>query len=197
MKKKLFISLLATIAALCCVFAFSACFTSEEKGEDGHTHIADTYSVYDNSHWKICTVCGEQFANGNHKFGQDNSCSVCDYSTKYTEGLQFSEIKDDAENVIAYEVAGIDEETVTEIVIPSYYNGKSVTTIGRKAFRWCKSFTSIIIPNSVTTIGSEAFCDCDGLTSISIPNSVTQIGSSAFYDTAYFNDEKNWEENVL
>ena len=57
---------------------------------------------------------------------------------------------------------------------------KGVKVIGDKAFAWCKSITSINIPNSVTTIGKCAFYDCKSLTSINIPNGVTTIGKGAF-----------------
>ena len=68
----------------------------------------------------------------------------------------------------------------SEIVIPSIYNGKPVTSIGSSAFRWCRGLTSIVIPDSVTGIGSYAFSGCSRLTSIVIPDSVTSIGSYAF-----------------
>ncbi len=70
----------------------------------------------------------------------------------------------------------------TEIVIPSTYQGKSVTSIGNEAFRDCASLTSITIPDSVTKIGWDAFRDCTSLTSVTIPNSVTSIGGEAFYN---------------
>ena len=41
--------------------------------------------------------------------------------------------------------------------------------------------TSLTIPNSVTTIGERAFIYCRDLTSVTIPNSVTSIGDAAFY----------------
>ena len=41
--------------------------------------------------------------------------------------------------------------------------------------------TSLTIPNSVTTIGERAFIYCRDLTSVTIPNSVTSIGGGAFY----------------
>ena len=59
--------------------------------------------------------------------------------------------------------------------------GDSVTSIGRRAFRYCESLTSVTIPNSVTSIGDFAFRNCTGLTSVTIPDSVTSIGSCAFW----------------
>ena len=79
-----------------------------------------------------------------------------------------------------YIVSGIGSCTDTEIVIPSTYNGKPVKEIGKNAFSYCSSVTSITIPNGVTTIGERAFVCCESLTSITIPNGVTSIGSNAF-----------------
>jgi hypothetical protein len=74
-----------------------------------------------------------------------------------------------------------------EIVIPEKVtsNGKeyTVTSIGEKAFYYCRSLTSVSIPNTVTTIGYEAFYNCEWLTSVNIPQSVTNIGDGAFLGT--------------
>ena len=81
---------------------------------------------------------------------------------------------------------------VTTITVPN-----SVTSIGSYAFYNCESLTSITIPNSVTSIGSNVFYNCTSLSSITIPDSVTSIGSYAFHKTAYYNNEDNWENDVL
>ena len=66
--------------------------------------------------------------------------------------------------------------SLTSIQIPN-----SVISIGDYAFSNCSSLTSVIIGNSVTSIGEGAFVYCSSLTSIQIPNSVTHIGGYAFY----------------
>ena len=66
----------------------------------------------------------------------------------------------------------------------SYTIPNSVTSIGVKAFQYCKSLTSITIPASVTSIDIAAFEHCTSIKSITIPNSVTSIGYDAFYDCA-------------
>ena len=98
------------------------------------------------------------------------------YTEEHTPGLEFTELKDGTyrvENYTGY---------ATEVVIPSVYNGRAVTSIGWFAFKDCSALTSIIIPNSVTSIGYRAFEDCSKLTSVTIPDSVTSIGDYAFED---------------
>ena len=82
--------------------------------------------------------------------------------------------------------------SLTSVTIPD-----SVTVIGLLAFENCTSLTSITIPDSVTKIGSEAFKNCTSLTSITIPDSVITFLPNAFHNTAYWNNDANWESGVL
>ncbi len=99
-------------------------------------------------------------------------------------------IPDSVTNIGSYAFSAC--TSLTSITIPD-----SVTNIGNYAFVNCKSLTSVTIPDSVTSIGSYAFSACTSLTSITIPDSVTSIGDSAFKNTGYYNDDANWERNVL
>jgi len=70
-------------------------------------------------------------------------------------------------------------------------------TIADEAFGYCSELTGVIIPDGVISIGYEAFSDCESLTSIKIADSVISIGEYAFYETAYYNNSSNWENDVL
>jgi hypothetical protein len=84
-----------------------------------------------------------------------------------SEGVLFNK---DKSTLIVFPI-----NNATQYVIPS-----SVTTIGKNAFRNCKSLTSITIPSSVTTIGDNAFENCSSLNAVVLPSSVKSIGISAF-----------------
>ncbi len=93
-----------------------------------------------------------------------------------SEGLEYVLIDSDTH----YEVRDIGTCTDVDIIIPTTYNGKPVTSIGSSAFYNCETLASIKIPNSITTIGSSAFYSCGSLTRVTIANSVTSIGEEAF-----------------
>ena len=52
--------------------------------------------------------------------------------------------------------------------------------IGRQAFVYCYSLTTVTIPNSVVSIGESAFDECTKLTSVTLGSGITSIGTYAF-----------------
>lgn len=91
------------------------------------------------------------------------------------------------EGIYTYEIVNeeaiiIDVPTSTKgaVNIPSTLGAYPVTTIGRSAFEFCRSITSVTIPETVKTIEKSAFWGCDNLKSVNIPKSVTFIGDNAF-----------------
>lgn len=87
--------------------------------------------------------------------------------------FNFTELSDGT-----YQVSGLTRagENLAKLVVPSIYNGKFVTSIGRGAIssELRTKATEIILPNTITYIGYEAFRFCD-FTSFVIPDSVKVI----------------------
>ena len=122
----------------------------------------------------------------------DGEVTITDCDTSISGELTIPETIED------YPVTGIGDSAfmectgLTNIVIPN-----SVTSIGLTAFSYCTDLTSIIIPDSVTNIGLFAFDSCSKLSEIKLSNNLTNIGNYAFADTAYYNNDLNWENDML
>ena len=66
-------------------------------------------------------------------------------------------------------------EELTSIVIPN-----NVTSIGKRAFRYCDKLMNATIGDGVISIGDGAFNECQEMTHITIGSGVTTIGTDAF-----------------
>lgn len=102
----------------------------------------------------------------------ENSTIDNSIENKKTESLGLEYALNEDNN--SYSVVGVGICQDTDIVIPAKYNDKDVTSISSNAFNGCTNITSIVIPENVTSIGEDAF-----------------------YDTEYYNNEENWENDAL
>ena len=53
------------------------------------------------------------------------------------------------------------------------------------------------IKDGTLSVGARAFTGCAYLTGVEIPQSVVSLNATALDDTAFYNDRRNWESNVL
>lgn len=74
-----------------------------------------------------------------------------------------------------------------QITIPDEIDGKPVTSIGDRAFSYCKTLTSITIPKGITQIGENPFVGCKSLITIAVSPENTTF---AVKDGVLF-DQKN------
>lgn len=109
--------------------------------------------------------------------GNEKYCSV--------DGVLFSK---DKKTIVSYPAG----KTQTTYSIP-----ENVDSIDRYAFRDNAYLESVSVPDGVTSIGTSAFESCTSLSDISLPESIVSVGVDAIYNTAYFNDDSNWEDDVL
>ena len=183
----------------------------------GHTY-SEKWSYDSTHHWHaaICEHSEEKSDKAEHTF-DGSSCTICGYALETSSDyFNFTLKVDDTYEISAKNVDKIPKD----VVLPSNYEGKPVTSIGDNGFSGAYKLTTIKIPNTIKTIGVCSFEKCSALKSISIPESVTAIGwraffnsynlktielpetvvnisRDAFYNTAYFNDNSNWEEGAL
>lgn len=68
----------------------------------------------------------------------------------------------------------------TNVVIPTYLNGKKVTSIDANLFAGNTSITSVTLGEGITSIPNSAFEGCTSLTSVIFNGELTQIGANAF-----------------
>ncbi|MCQ2407024.1 MAG: leucine-rich repeat domain-containing protein [Oscillospiraceae bacterium] len=102
------------------------------------------------------------------------------------------------------------EETVT---IPDMIDGKPVTDIAERAFKYCYADTVVlpatvkhigdsafegcaylraaVIPDQCETIGASAFANCKRLEYVTIPASVRDIGNLAFDGTPFYENQQD------
>jgi len=82
-----------------------------------------------------------------------------------------------------YAVTGLTTsgKKLTNIEIPSEYNGRPVVQISNKAIYNNSTITTLVIPDSIKTIEGSAIYSCSKLESVTIGKGVTTMGGSAFY----------------
>ena len=61
---------------------------------------------------------------------------------------------------------------ISDVVIPSEYEGLPVIGIREFAFAFCNEIASVVIPDSVENIKENAFMQCEQLTSATISGNV-------------------------
>lgn len=144
----------------------------------------------------VCESCGKMYRDtvvvetGDHYYS-GKKCVVCGAPSP-SQGLEFRQI-----SRTTCAVSGIGTCTDTDIVIPSSYNGWTVTDINYHAFYNCQNIKSVVIPDSVTYIGEAAFSECIGLRSVVIGRGVKMICEGAFsgcpvLSNAVFKNTDGW-----
>lgn len=97
---------------------------------------------------------------------------------------------------------------IKAVVIPSTYNGKSVTQVNESGFVNCTNLERITIPETITVFGSDAFKDCSNLSIVHYEGQLDNwfnvtisgnIYASPFINGArmYVGDGYNLVENIV
>ena len=174
MKHKIWIAGLAVCMLSACAFGFAACDDKPSgEGEQGESESL-TFQI---------NAAGTAYTVTDCETDATNIAIPAEYKT-----LPVTAIGNDAFNACA---------VLGKVTIPA-----SVKTIGASAFYNCSALTSVTFAEAsegkaLLDIGSSAFRNCTSLAEIALPAAVASIGENAFAGTAYYNDEENWEGDVL
>ncbi|MBR2877399.1 MAG: leucine-rich repeat domain-containing protein, partial [Clostridia bacterium] len=93
---------------------------------------------------------------------------------------------------MAYDAHFLNCKSIKSVVLQ-----EGLKSIGVTSFGGCTALTDITIPNSIEFIYPGAFSGCSALTNITIGDGASGFSADAFKDTAYYNNEANWENGVL
>lgn len=137
----------------------------------GENAFYNTAFYNDQSNWSNGTLCI-----GNHLIKVKESVSG-----EFTIPAKTTQI-----------AAGAFEGTgVTKVYIHANVNNM------QGAFADATNLTTVEIASGATYIPYRAFYNCSNLSEIIIPDSVYQIEQDAFTNTAFYNDDNNWENESL
>jgi hypothetical protein len=116
----------------------------------------------------------------------DIAIYLAQYVPTETSYFTFTLLEDDTYSIAAKDATNMP----TKVFLPTEYNGKAVTVIGKHAFMDCTDIEYVFIPSTITTIGYGAFAYCYNLGTAWIPHTVTTVdyGVFAYTGTAVYID---------
>ena len=170
-------------------------------GELGDHTPGTDYIANEKGHWFACSVCGEElkgttYAAHDYTGGEQN-CKTCGVTD--SQYFNFTQLDDGTYST----TLNYNDLPTGDIVIPSYHEGKQITTLPNAAFSkyaalyvynvdW--SITSIKISEGITTIADMAFLYTTNI-KVYIPESVVLIDYQAFGGVTgeiIFESLENW-----
>lgn len=173
-------------------------------------HYSSTYKWDDNTHYRVCTVCGNPDRNteSDHvlRWGIDDEQDghyrycYCGYRSevsphepdedgsglcKYCRyGRPEYELSDDGTYYIVSRTTMPFKEHVTEFTIPDMFQGLPIKEIADRAFEHCTALTRVVLGSNIVRIGAYAFMDCANLSEVEFNDGLLSIGADAFLEDA-------------
>lgn len=77
-------------------------------------------------------------------------------------------------------VQSIGDEAFSGVEVGTFNLPAGLLSVGKKAFAYNWSLTSIVIPDGVTSLGDSLFYNCQSLASVSLPEDITSIPACCF-----------------
>lgn len=93
--------------------------------------------------------------------------------------------------------ADISEVTILDYYDDGYHGILPVSGVISNVFENKKNLTKVTMGKNIEYIGNNAFSGCTSLSKISVENNINYIGQNAFYNTTFYNEENNWNNQIL
>lgn len=120
------------------------------------------------------------------------------YNKDKTSLVKYGEGRTETAFSVPDGVQSIEAKAISNVfALESVTLPQSLRDIKNRAFSTNVKLTSVNFSEGLETINFAAFMACTALASFSLPDTLTDIDSWVFENTAYYNDESNWENNVL
>ncbi len=165
----------------------------------GEKAIYNTAYYNNESNWKRQTTDtssgGIGFGNGMGQIAwEDIAAKDLEYLYLGTNLIEISfsgsySLKKETRVIADGAFAGCDAESVTL--------SSTLVTIGENAFKDCKSLKDVKFNESIEIVGDYAFDGCTALETIDLPDKYIEMSSTSFYNTGFYNNPNNWDNNVL
>ncbi len=81
---------------------------------------------------------------------------------------------------------------LTAVTMPN-----SVESLGKAVFGDCTALSEITLSSALSTIGERTFYGCEALATIHLPDGVTALTGELLEDTAFYENEANWDGKLL
>lgn len=182
-------------------FAFSHCDSLESIsiGDNiariGHSAFKNTAYYNDKNNWDsdvlyISNYLIEAIPTLENCLIRDNTRVIADYAFEDCYLMENISIPDGVIHIGIRAFSGC--SALKNIKLP-----KNLKNISSYTFEYCTTLTNIIIPENVTSIEKGAFSNCVSLININLPTNISHIDCYIFENTAYYNDNNNWDNGVL
>ncbi len=165
----------------------------------GEKAIYNTAYYNNESNWKRQTTDtssgGIGFGNGMGQIAwEDIAAKDLEYLYLGTNLIEISfsgsySLKKETRVIADGAFAGCDAESVTL--------SNTLVTIGDNSFKDCKSLKEVKFNDNIEMVGDYAFDGCTSLETIVLPDKYIEMGSTSFYNTGFYNNPNNWDNNAL
>ena len=74
-------------------------------------------------------------------------------------------------------------------------SGYPVTGVSTEQYQFDSDIEEVVVPENIVRLGSKLFVGCYNLDKITLHDNIQVIGEDCFSGTAYYDDERSWDQS--